>query len=440
MSNTGTLRQTEARQGGLPFSVSTLSTVAAAVLLTIVVVSLRPFQPAGGDAAASGDIVNQLGFGAIGALALLSMLCLADPRRVRALFSPWWLILLGFFVLSVMNALDPAAAMRAGIFTMIGIIAMCTVLVLAKDGDSLSTVLATMSLTVLGLSYFGVVAMPGIAIHSADSLEPQHAGLWRGLFSHKNVAGPVMANLSFVGFYLFRRGWRWIGGVIFVGAMVFILQTGSKTTAGLVPIAILVVALPSLMGLRRLTPLLFVLTLLVAAVATLGIVFIPPVKQLLLSHFPDLTYTGRTALWEFSGEAIAKRPWLGYGFESFWGAAPVVDTLPAFDREWDVRGIVHGHNGYLDIVVTMGFPALIAALFALILVPAKDYMHIPHKRENVFVADLFMMILLFTASNAFLESFFFRRADQVWLFMVMSTFGLRLAARFPMKASPSLSV
>jgi len=45
-----------------------------------------------------------------------------------------------------------------------------------------------------------------------------------------------------------------------------------------------------------------------------------------------------------------------------------------------------------------------------------------------------MMMLLFTALNAFLESFFFRRADPVWLFFVFGILGLRMVARFPVVA------
>jgi O-antigen ligase len=51
-------------------------------------------------------------------------------------------------------------------------------------------------------------------------------------------------------------------------------------------------------------------------------------------------------------------------------------------------------------------------------------------RENVLMADLFMMIYTFTALNACLESFFFRRADPVWLMFVFAVFGLRLTSRF----------
>jgi len=350
---------------------------------------------------------------------------------LAALVSPWWLLVLAFFALSVMNATDPASAMRAASFTLIGILVMATVLVIPRDADSFSRALAVAGFVTLGLSFAGIILLPHAALHTADSLEPQHAGFWRGVFSHKNVAGPVMACLSFGGIYLWRRGWRRAGALLFAAAMIFMANTGSKTTAGLVPMSVLLVVLPSLIGMRVLTPALFVLAVAGTALGTLGIVFIEPIKTLAAELFPDLTFTGRTALWEFSGEMIAKQPWSGYGYESFWGT-PFLSTMDQpFDRDWDIRGIVHGHNGYLDIAVTMGLPALAAAAFAFLIEPLRDYMRIPHRKENIFLGDFFMMILLFTALNAFLESFFFRRADPVWLFFVMSVLGLRLVARFP---------
>ena len=105
-----------------------------------------------------------------------------------------------------------------------------------------------------------------------------------------------------------------------------------------------------------------------------------------------------------------------------------------FDIDWDIRGIVHGHNGYLDIAVAMGLPALGVAVAAFLIAPLRDYARTPLLRENVWAADFFMMVTLFTALNAFLESFFFRRADPVWLFFVMGMLGLRLSARFPLRA------
>ena len=53
--------------------------------------------------------------------------------------------------------------------------------------------LAFTGVLVVVTSYAGIVLLPDVAIHSANSAEPQHAGLWRGLFAHKNIAGPVMS-------------------------------------------------------------------------------------------------------------------------------------------------------------------------------------------------------------------------------------------------------
>lgn len=435
MSSIATPRRTDPGFARV-ISLGKLSTAYAALLFTVLIVTFRPFQPGGSDGASEGgDIVNQLGFSSLGALAVVGILCLADPRKVSMLFGAAWILLLALLMFGVMNADVPAAAFRAAFFTLMAMVTVLAVLVIPRDADAFSTVLAVAGLTVIGISYFGLVAIPGEAIHSAASQEPQHAGLWRGLFPHKNVAGPVMACFSFAGFYLLRRGWRWTGLVMLVSAMIFMANTGSKTTAGLIPLAIGIVILPGLIGMRQLTVVLFALALTGTALVTLGIVFIEPVGDLVLSFFPDLTYTGRTTLWAFGGEMIAKRPWTGYGFDSFWGSPLLLNTPKHFDSEWDFSNIVHGHDGYLDIALALGLPALVVAVFALLVQPARDYLRVPRLKENIYLADLFMMIVLFTALNAFLESFFFRRADPVWMFMVLGIFGLRLVARMQVPSS-----
>ncbi|MGD9913780.1 MAG: O-antigen ligase family protein [Rhizobiaceae bacterium] len=414
-----------------------IAAVIASLILAVLLISFRPFTPmsptfeSGGT---GGDAVNQLGFGSLGALSLFAIFAFVDRRVASALLSPWWLLLLAFLALSVLDATDPPSAMRAAMFTVIAIFGICAVLTLPRDADSFSTVIAWGGFAVVGLSYVGLVVFPNEAKHLADSIEPQHAGFWRGVFTHKNVAGPVMACLGFGGIYLWRRGWRWSGGGLFLLAMIFMSHTGSKTTLGLVPLAVLPVILPGLIGMRFLTPLFFILSMIIMGLATLGIVFIDPLKQLAAQLAPDLTYTGRVSLWEFSGEMIMKKPWTGYGFESFWDTPTVYNVDQPFDRAWDIRGIVHGHNSYLDLAVYMGLPALAFAVVTFLLVPMKDFLRIPRLRENVLLADFFMMILCFTALNAWLESFFFHRADPVWLMFVMAIIGLRLVARFPVKS------
>lgn len=433
MSNTGSLRRTERAPLSAAFTRDGVATAIAALLFTVILVSFRPFQPAGAEMTGDGgDIVNQLGFGSLGAISIFSLLAFADPRVVRSLLSPSWLLMLGFFVLSVVMATDPPSAMRAASFTLIGILTMATILALPRDAEAFSKVIIFTIVVVIGLSYIGLIVFPHEALHTTDSLEPEHAGLWRGVFTHKNIAGPVMACFSFAGLYLHRRGQRLWGASIFCAAMIFMLHTGSKTTAGLVPFSILIVVLPSLIGMRLGTPILFALAIIAAAIGTLGIVFLPPVKHLAALYLPDLTYTGRTTLWEFAGEMLAKRPWTGYGFESFWGTPLLLNQDQPFDRAWDIRTIVHGHNGYLDIAVLMGIPALCVAAYTFLIAPLRDYLRIPLRKENIYLGDFFMMVVLFAALNAFLESFFFHRADPVWLFFVFGMFGLRQVSLRPM--------
>lgn len=430
MSNTASLKRTDRAPLSAAFTREGVATTIAALLLAVVLISFRPFQPEGSGVAGS-DIVNQVGFGALGGLSAFCLLTLADPRIVRSLLSPCWLLMLAFFLISVTHALDPASALRAASFTLIGITTMATVLALASDAEAFSKVLVFTAVTVIGLSYLGLIVFPNEAMHTVDSTDPEQAGLWRGVFTHKNIAGPVMACFSFAGLYLLRRGRKWVGTAIFIAAMVFILNSGSKTTAALVPLSMLAVVLPGMLGMRLGTSTVFGLAIIGTAIGTLGIVFLPPVGQLAAYYFPDLTYTGRTTIWQFAGEMLARQPWSGFGYDSFWGSPMLLNQDQPFDRAWDVRNIVHGHNGYMDVALMMGIPALCVAVYTFVLAPMRDYMRIPLLKENIWLGDFFMMIVLFTTLNAFLESFFFRRADPVWMLLVLATFGLRQVSLRP---------
>ncbi|PSH64036.1 MULTISPECIES: O-antigen ligase family protein [Phyllobacterium] len=429
MSSIDNLKRTDAP--AIPMRLA--ASLAAASILCVLLISFRPFQPASTAIAGSGgDLVNQLGFGALGGLSLLGMLVFANPRTLFTLISPMWIIMFGFLFLSTFVAIDPGAAQRAVVFTLIGVLCVVAVLALPRDADGFSLALAIAAFAVLALSYAGLLIVPDLAKHTTSEIEAEHAGLWRGIFAHKNIAGPVMAAFSFGGIYLIRRSWRRMGIALLLLALWFVAHTGSKTATALVPIVIFLVLFPGLFGLRMVAALLIGIALAGFFFFTIGSMFFPASHDLLVQMGADATFTGRTSIWQFALEKLAATPWRGYGFESFW-EAPVVRQAenPSYYLDWDVRGIVHAHNGYLDIAVAMGFPAMICALIVLVLQPLFDYARCLRKRENVFMADFFMMCLTFSLMNAFLESFFFRRADPVWLLVVMACFGLRMTARIP---------
>ncbi|MEI4481761.1 MULTISPECIES: O-antigen ligase family protein [unclassified Phyllobacterium] len=432
MSNIGNLKRTDAPMA-IPMRL--VASLLAGLILCVLLVSFRPFQPAStAIAGGGGDLVNQLGFGALGGVSILAMIVLADPRRLLSLASPLWIVMFGFVFLSTLVAVDPGAAQRAVIFTIIGVLCVVAVLALPPDMDGFSLALIIAATAVLVLSYVGLVVVPDLAKHTAGEIESEHAGLWRGIFAHKNVAGPVMASFAFAGIYLIRRDWRKSGAAILVFALVFVAHTGSKTSTALVPMVILLVMVPGLFGLRILTALLIVAALAGFFCFTIGTLFFPPLHDLLVQMGADATFTGRTSIWQFGLEKLRETPWRGYGLESFWEAAVVRQAENPYYLDWDVRGIVHAHNGYLDIAIAMGVPALICAMVVLVVLPLVDYVRTLRKRENIFLSDFLMMCLTFSLMNAFLESFFFRRADPVWLIVVMACFGLRMTARVPLQS------
>jgi exopolysaccharide production protein ExoQ len=73
------------------------------------------------------------------------------------------------------------------------------------------------------------------------------------------------------------------------------------------------------------------------------------------------TLSGRAFIWPVVLYYITKRPWLGYGYESFWNPGQI-DVI-SDDLGWGLR---EAHNGYLDVLLSTGIVGLVLALFALL--------------------------------------------------------------------------
>ncbi|MGU3574466.1 O-antigen ligase family protein [Brucellaceae bacterium C25G] len=429
MNNTVIRKRTELLDQGQLQNISRSFAIAASIIIfSILLISFRPF--AGRlETQEGGDIVNQLGFSAVGLFSIISLLTLAKPYILRQLLSPAWILMCGFLLLSAFVAPDPLSTIRAVIFTLIGMIGIFAVVGLMQDADGFAKTISVVAALVLFISYAGIIILPDLATHGYDAVEPQNSYLWRGVFTHKNIAGPVMAAFAFAGIYLIRRGAVIRGIIIMVAATLFVAQTGSKTTTALVPLTVLVVIFPGLMNWRWLTILTTLVINIVFSSLTIGTVLFEPLRKFVAGLPVDPTFTGRTSIWSFALDKLHNHLWTGFGFESFWSSPVSLEAANPYYLDWDVRSIVHGHNGYLDIVMTMGLPALICLIAVVLIIPLRDYARCIKIRENILLADFFLMIIFFCTLNAHLESFFFRRIDPAWLMLVLAAFGLRLCAR-----------
>ncbi len=422
-----------AHPGLLPAGTARIVAIAISTLgIALMLISLRPFAATSvfESSSSEGDALNQIGFMAAGVICLLALVCLANKKALASLLTPSFIALGLLIAINVIQAPDPESTFRSAAFTVIGMLLAFSVIVLPRGESDFRFALLIGAGAALALSYAGVVFLPNLAIHGFDAYEPQHAGLWRGHFSHKNIAGPVMSIIAFFGLYIMRSGQRLTGLVMFVAATVFVVQTGSKTTTGFFPVAIMIVLLAPIFQRSSIAIFATLVTMLAVAIFTLGSLYSADISQLVGDLLGDQTYTGRTTLWEVSLSKIPEHSWFGFGLYNFWLTDNVLGLDKPFEAAWDYRHIVHGHNNYLDILLNFGFVGGAVLFWVLFVGPMFNYARARRLPGNRKLADMFFMIIVFVCLLSFIETFFLARNVPLWLMHIFAVFGLHLLARF----------
>lgn len=216
-----------------------------------------------------------------------------------------------------------------------------------------------LTFVLLGSIIFGLAA-PHLAIH--QEAEAVLAGAWHGLANHKNALGNLACIAMIFWFHaLLSRQVRWPMALLGCGVALTCLLLASSATA-LVTTVFTLMFLVMLMQvptvLRRYLPwlvALFVSGLLIYSLALLEV--IPGLARLLgpigVVTGKDMTFTGRTEIWEIMTAEIARHPLLGVGYGAYW-TGPVLGT-PVYEF---VRLLnfypASAHNGYLDILNDLG--------------------------------------------------------------------------------------
>lgn len=381
------------------------------------------------EAVDEGNIINQLGYIGLGSLYLSVMIMTVDRRILKSLLSPTWFIVFGIAYISCLQSYDPVTSARGVTQSLVVMILVAGVLVLPRTERDFVNAGANAILTLLIIVYAMIMLAPERAIHTGVGFETWHAGNWKGHLIHKNVAAPVYSVLCMFGIYCLRSGAPRRGWAIALLAANFVLHTGSKTTTGFLPLAVLIVLAGAMLGRRRwMIAAHFAFTIIILCL-TLGTIYSDTFLSITSSLLGDPSYTGRDDIWKFASASIKDHVMLGYGYFSFW-LSPVIRGLEAdFEANWDVRGIVTGHNTYLDAVVMFGVPGGLTIIALLMVKPFRDYMRaVQHPSSRLF-ADFCIMVVIFMTYNGMMESFFLNRADPMWMQLALAVFGLNIASK-----------
>jgi O-antigen ligase len=205
-----------------------------------------------------------------------------------------------------------------------------------------------------------VIVDPDDAIHGELNAELKDA--WRGVTIGKNVLGSIASTAVILWLHAWMsKAQSGFKAFVFGGLAALCLamsrsSTSLMATAFAVMFMLLLLRSPGSM--RRYMPYLVGIFATIILVYCLAILRLVPGSEIVLSPIAaitgkDLTFTGRTAIWQVLNEHIKLNPWLGTGYGAYWiGATPESPSFEMLTRLFFYP--TEGHNGYLDVINDLG--------------------------------------------------------------------------------------
>jgi exopolysaccharide production protein ExoQ len=259
---------------------------------------------------------------------------------------------------------------------------------------------------------YGVMGM-GLEV---DKENLNHAGAWRGIFTHKNSMGRfiTLGTLIFLITSPREKNQRYAKWFLTAAGVCLILLSTSKSS--LIILGTLILLIPLFRAMRwnysKSIPFGIMILFSLGSIITL---FLDNAEIILGAMGKDMTLTGRTDLWSESLISVGEKPWFGYGLGGFWQGLQGESEVILQVMQWDVP---HSHNGFIDILLDLGIVGLglFVICFTTTYLRALFHMRQGDRFEYIF-PGLFLTFLLMTNLT---ESSFFRQGFMMLLFTVVT--------------------
>jgi len=236
--------------------------------------------------------------------------------------------------------------------------------------DRYQTVLRPLVTWALVLSLLAGILVPDIGIHHEQQFELD--GSWRGITYQKNGLGQLSALGVILWFYAWAsRTETALKAGMGVGLAVLMTLLSRSSTSLLLSLICCGVILLRLRPPLRMGGQGAAATaagwLLVLVPLFLYLIFVGSLDGQVISQSfaeifgKDATFSGRTLIWAEVLRVIESQPLVGVGFNSFWHTAMADETIQRLG--WPCPS---GHNGYLDVWLTLGLVGLSMLLMMLV--------------------------------------------------------------------------
>jgi exopolysaccharide production protein ExoQ len=239
---------------------------------------------------------------------------------------------------------------------------------------------------------------------------------YAGYLADKNSMGQSAAIAFLLAlhemFYSGRR--RAFGIIVVVIATLLVLLSNSKTSLGLAFCAPFLAGLTLIIGRKmRISSATVLLSILIcyALFSRVSGFDMNRISYMLYSN-PD--FSGRIYIWDFVQYEIARRPLLGWGYQSFWLVGP--DGPAILDASGWIRVMPHAHNGFLDVRLETGVIGF--ALFVSFIITTLYAIGRVADRNPV-RAWIMLSLALFVILDNFLETVWMRGFSFLWVVFVI---------------------
>ena len=415
----------QSRRGLAPW----IGETAFVALLLLIFVSLQPFAErdtintavGAGTAESAGSVLRQICYLLTFAV-LLTTAAMKHGVRAANAVPVIFAVLLAWCAITAIWATEPSVSFRRAILEAIVVLSA----LLGVDAVGPERALKLFAYVLMAILVLNWISIPLIAqaVHQPDDIEPAIIGDWRGVFFHKNIAGAVCAISIMVFLYYAITEKKWLlYGAFTAAAFGFLIMTRSKSSLGLLPIALFSAAIYRAAWRRDIDRVIVsVMTvLLVIGVATLIFVNYDYLARLLSD--PE-QFTGRAAIWQGEIAFIRDHPLAGSGFGTF-ADTGTVSPIHDYVGGW-VNQAAQGHNGYLELAVTTGMIGFALGMIALVLAPMSLFW--PRGDMEPWLKSMLFGFFVFFVAHNFMESDFLASDGVVWTaYLVM--FGILRGAR-----------
>jgi O-antigen ligase len=387
--------------------------------LLLAFVGMQPFHPPPPEALAgvvqttgAGDSLRQLCYLAVfGAISLLALR--RHGVQAFAFLPVLLLVLLTWCFASALWSPEPLVTIRrAGLAY---VLVVSAVLSIETVGTEKALALwRWVLLAVLLINIASIKFIPA-AMHLPGEADPQLVGNWRGLYAHKNIAGSVGAMTALV--FLFSPAANW-GRKLFdiavaAAAIGFTVMTRSKSSLGLLAVAIVTAGVYRIAWKREIDRTIAVVATFLVVTAAAALLIADQNAILRLFGDPQ-QFTGRTEIWRAEVAFIRDHALFGAGFGTFSNTGGI-SPLHNYVGNW-VTAASHGHNGYLQLLVTIGAIGFALAFAALIAAPAIAFWRRGDTRLKALLFALFVFLVL----HNLMETDFLEGDGVTWVaFLIM---------------------